>query len=91
MINSILSTQGAQFITFNLANFYLKTLMKRPKFMRIAVSLIPKEIMEQYVYFEINKGMYVLPQARKIANNQLIQFLKPYSYHECWVMETHHL
>jgi len=64
--------------------------MERPEFMRIAVALIPKDSMDEYklhdyvhtgyVYFEINKGMYGLPQAGKIANDQLIAFLQPHGY-----------
>eukprot|EP00957_Ditylum_brightwellii_P096212 7329085-Ditylum_brightwellii.AAC.1 len=35
-----------------------------------------------YVYMEIRKGMYDLPQAGKIANNLLKKQLKPHGYHE---------
>mmetsp|Transcript_37455 Transcript_37455/g.52814 ORF Transcript_37455/g.52814 Transcript_37455/m.52814 type:complete len:174 (+) Transcript_37455:279-800(+) len=61
--------------------------------MMIAINLIPKEIMNEYnlheyvhnsyVYFEINKGTYGLPQTGKIAKDQLIELLKPHSYVEC--------
>jgi len=67
-INSTLSTKDARFISFDLANLYLKT---------------HKFVHDGYVYFEINKGMYGLPQAGKIANNQLITFLQPHGYREC--------
>mmetsp|Transcript_13256 Transcript_13256/g.19065 ORF Transcript_13256/g.19065 Transcript_13256/m.19065 type:complete len:164 (-) Transcript_13256:125-616(-) len=36
-----------------------------------------------HVYVEIQKGMYGLPQASKIANDQLIKLLKPHGYTEC--------
>jgi len=44
--------------------------------------------LEQYVsngivYFEINKGMYGLPQAGTIANDQLIKILEPHGYQKC--------
>jgi hypothetical protein len=61
--------------------------------MMIPVSLIPRAIFDQYnlgplvhngyVYVEINKGMYGLPQAGKIANNKLVPHLASHSYHQC--------
>eukprot|EP00957_Ditylum_brightwellii_P178248 13576607-Ditylum_brightwellii.AAC.1 len=52
--------------------------------------LIPDEIKTQYnlndivengnVYVDICKGMYGLPQAGKIANDQLVKHLKQYGY-----------
>jgi hypothetical protein len=61
--------------------------------MMIPVSLIPKAIFNQYnlgplvhngyVYVEINKGMYGLPQAGRIANNNLVPHLAAHGYHQC--------
>ena len=71
-------------------NFYLNTPMERPEYMRIHISLIPPEIVEQYrlmnlvhndyVYIEINKGMYGLPQAGLLANKLLACRLARYGY-----------
>jgi hypothetical protein len=51
-------------------NFYLNTILDRPKYMKLALSLIPQEIIDMYwlaekakngrVYIQINKGMYGL-------------------------------
>ena len=53
--------------------------MDHYEYIRIHCSIIPETIMEQYnleplihngyVYFEIRKGMYGLPQAGRIAND----------------------
>ena len=93
MINSTLSTPHASFMTIDIKDFYLNTPMKRPEYMRIPVHIVPKEIVERYklkglehngyYYVEINKGMYGLPQAGKIANDLLVLRLKAAGYTEC--------
>lgn len=67
----------------DISNFYLETPLPCPEYMKMPLKLIPKEIIIKYnlrqiaddrwVYIKIIKGMYGLPQAGKIANNQLIQ------------------
>jgi hypothetical protein len=72
-------------MTANLKDFYLNTPMDVYEYMRIPVSVIvPDMIMTEYellalfvihhnhVYVEIRKGMYGLPQAGRIANDQLV-------------------
>ena len=68
MLNSVISTRGARYMTADAANFYLVTLMERKEYLRIAVKLIPQEFMNlyglhdkvknRYVYCEIVCGMY---------------------------------
>jgi len=90
LLNSVISTPNARFMTADLKDFYLETPMEVYEYMRIPVAIIPDEIMLQYhlaplihrdhVYVEIRKGMYGLPQAGKIANDRLISFLAPHGY-----------
>ena len=58
----------------DIKDFYLNTPMKRPEYMRLKITDIPDEIIDEYnlreivdddgyVYCEITKGMYGLPQA----------------------------
>ena len=64
----------------DIANFYLNKLMDRYEYMKLPLDIIPEEIIQQYnlkklehkvfVYMEIQKGMYGLPQAGKIANDK---------------------
>lgn len=59
--------------------------------MRIPIDMLPDAIIEQYnlrpllfhnghVYVEICRGMYGLPHAGRLANNQIITFLAPHGY-----------
>jgi len=91
----------------NLKDFYLGTPMptKDYAYMRIPVAVLPDEIIDHYnlclliqkghVNVEIWQGMYGLPQARKLANIQLQNFLEPHGYHPCpitpglWTHTTH--
>jgi hypothetical protein len=93
LFNSVLSTPNARFMTVDIKDFYLNTPMDHYKNMMILVSLIPKAIFDQYklgpldhnghVYIEIQKGMYGLPQAGKIANGALVPYLALHGYHQC--------
>lgn len=90
IINSVLSTDGARYMTVDIKDFYLKTPMATYEYMRIAVRDIPATIMEQYnlhdlvhngyVYVEIRKGMYGLPHAGRIANDRLVKMLESHGY-----------
>jgi hypothetical protein len=67
LLNSVVSKPKVHFMTTDVKNFYLKTPLKRPEYMRINIKLIPKEIIDKYqltkllhndhIYVEINKGM----------------------------------
>jgi hypothetical protein len=71
LFNSVISTPGAKFLTADIKDFYLNTEMARYEYMRLAIHLIPQEIIDQYdllplvddgyIYMEIRKGMYGLP------------------------------
>ena len=93
LINSVVSTPNAKFLTADLKDFYLGTPMSRYEYMRVPIWMLPDEIIAQYnltplfhngyVYVEIRRGMYGLPQAGRIANDQLIKFLSPHGYAPC--------
>jgi hypothetical protein len=90
--NSVLSTPGAKYCCADVKNFYLETPMDRYEYMRIPVRLIPEaflqaydlqsKIYKGYLYMEIRKGMYGLPQSGIIANQLLRKRLKPHGYYE---------
>ena len=72
-------------------NFYLNTPMARYEYMRMHISLIPDEIIEEYkllekvddkgfVYMEIRRSMYGLKQAGKLSNDLLVQRLAKHGY-----------
>ena len=74
-------------------NFYPGTIMTCYEYLRLSITIIPKDIIDQYnllplvrngyVCIEIQRGMYRLPQARILANNQLTKCLEPKGYHQC--------
>lgn len=93
LINSVISTPGARFMTAYIGNFYLGTPMERYEYMVIPMSIIPQEIITQYklndlqrqgkVYIEIRRGVYGLPHAGLLAQQQLTQHLEPSGYVPC--------
>ena len=92
LFNSILSTPNAKFMSIDIKNFYLGTPMERYEYVKIKVELIPEEIITQYdlqkkihngfIYCEVRKGMYGLPQAGMIANKLLQKRLKTKGYYQ---------
>ncbi len=91
LFNSTISTPGARFMTLDISNSYLNLLLARPEYIRIKISDIPEEIINEYnlsnkvtesghVHIEDNKGMYELPQAGLIANELLEKRLNEHEY-----------
>jgi hypothetical protein len=94
LLNSTIFEPEAKWFGIDLKDFYPNTTMDRREYVKIPYNLIPKEIQDQYnltqfktndnsVYFEVQKGMYGLPQAGIIAHEQLKQHLKPHGYEPC--------
>jgi hypothetical protein len=49
LFNSVVSTTaGAKFMTMDISNFYLMTPLKRPEYIRMKMSDIPEEIINEY-------------------------------------------
>ena len=78
LLKSIISTKEAKFMSIDIKDFYLKTPMSRYEYMRLKILELPqdfiyeyklqnKETKDGYVYLEIRKGMYGLPQAGILA------------------------
>ena len=75
IFNSALSTKNTKLMCADIANFYLNNPMYRYEYMKLPLEIIPEEIIQNYklrnlahnffVYMEIQKGMYGLPQAGK--------------------------
>ena len=92
VLNSVLSRKGARFACFDISNFYLGTPLDRPEYVKIKITDIPKEFIEEYnlheytrdvwVYFKIVKGVPGLPQSGKLANDHLRKRLAAHRYFE---------
>ena len=57
--NSTISTPGARYTTFDVANFYLGSPMDRPEYMRLPIKIIPEEIIVKYNLRAIEKDGWV--------------------------------
>jgi hypothetical protein len=92
LLNSVLSRKGARFSTINIKNFYLDTPMPDPEYHCIKISDIPDKFFTEYnlgsgdregwIYFEIQKGCYGLPQAGILANDLLCSHLLIEGFYE---------
>ena len=94
LFNSTVSTPGARFCTFEIKDFYYGSPMEYCKYMRIQLSSIPQDVIDQYnletikhdgwVYINIKKIMPGLKQAGKIDNDHLWTHLEKYGYAPFW-------
>jgi hypothetical protein len=93
LINSIISTAGTKFMTKDIKDFYLNTLMARYEYMQLCITDMPDNVIEHYnlrdkatpdgyIHCEIQKGMYGLPQAGIIAQQLLEERLQKHGYHK---------
>ena len=72
--------------------FYLQTQMEQSEYVRIKLSYIPQEFIEEYdltqaaqngwIYFEILRGCYGLPQSGRLTNELLRTCLEKAGYCE---------
>jgi hypothetical protein len=103
LFNSVVSTPNAKFMGIDLKNFYLNAPLDRYEYMKVPITLIPTESIDQYnllplvhhgfVYIEIQKGMYGLPQASILASKLLQKRLSTHGYtrlntHGLWKHHT---
>ncbi len=93
VLNSIISTPNAKFMTMDIKDFNLNTPMARYEYMQLRLSDMPEDVIAQYklnkiatpegyIYCEIQKGMYGLPQARIIAQQLLEERLEKDGYRQ---------
>jgi hypothetical protein len=94
LIQSVVSSKK-KWRTLDVADFYLGTPLppSRYEYIRISTKMIPDEIMKRYmlyglerscfVYFEIRRCMYGLPQAGRLSQIRLIERLARHGYHQC--------
>ena len=93
MWNSVLSTEGAKYMCLDIQNFYLSAPLDRFEYMKIPLALFPQWTIEQYnlnthalngfVYLEMRRAVWGLPQAGILANKLLRKRLLPHGYFEC--------
>ena len=93
ILNSVISTKGAKFMSIYIKNFYLHTPMAQYKYMRLKISELPQDFIDEYklhdkttkygyMYLKIRKGMYGLPQAGTHAQKLLEKRLNARGYRQ---------
>ncbi len=90
--NSVISTENARYMCLDIKNFYLTAALEYFEYMKIPLALFPVWKIEQYnlqhlaldgwVYIEMRRVVWGLPQAGILANKQLHHKLAPFGYHE---------
>ena len=91
LINSTISTPNAKYMTMDIKDFYLNTPMARYKYMQLQIANMPDDVIKHYnltnlttpdgyIYCNIQKGMYGLPQARIIPQQLLEKQLQQHRY-----------
>ena len=58
MLNNVISTPGARFMSIDISNFYLNTPMIRYKCMKLKLSNLPEEIIQEYKLHDIATSGY---------------------------------
>jgi hypothetical protein len=93
MLNSIITTPNAKFMTINIKDFYLMTHMERYEYFRMKLRLFPQDIINEYglrdkvdadgnVFCQVQRRMYGLPQAGIIAQDLLTKRLHKAGYQQ---------
>jgi hypothetical protein len=91
LLNIIISTPNAKFMTLDCKDFYLMTPMKRYEYFCMKLDLFPRDIINKYdltskvdhkgnVHCKVRRGMYGLPQAGIIVQELLEEQLKKAGY-----------
>jgi hypothetical protein len=90
-LNSVTSTKGARYCTFDIKDFFLNMPMEQPEYMQLNLSNLPQgfvnlydltKIAEDngYVYIKVQKGLYGLLKAGILAHRLLEQRLNEQGY-----------
>ena len=93
LLNSVISTPRARFMTIDIQDFYLNTPLERPEYMQMKLSYFQDDVIEHYqlkdkvdakdfVYVKIMKGMYGLPHVGIIAQKLLEERSNKHGYHQ---------
>ena len=79
--NSVISTVDMLYACADIKGFNLETPLNRPEYTKMSLDLFPEEFQAAYdlkkkalggyVFMEINKGVYGLPQVSILANKLL--------------------
>ena len=90
--NSVISTEDARFMGIDIKSFFITATLDRYEYMKMPLDIFPRHIRDQYdldrkakngyVYLEIRRAIYGLPQSGALANKLLRKRLAPFGYYE---------
>jgi hypothetical protein len=93
MWNSVLSTEGAKYMCLDIKSFYLTAPLDWFEYMKMPITLLPIWIIKQYnllehvkngyIYLQMRRATWGLPQAGILANKLLCKQLFPHGYDKC--------
>ena len=93
MWNSVLSTEGAKYMCLDIKKIYLSAPLDRFEYMKIPLALfttwtvaqydLNKHALHGFVYLEMRRAVWGLPQEGILANKLLRKRLLPHGYSEC--------
>jgi Reverse transcriptase (RNA-dependent DNA polymerase) len=91
LLQSVVS-DASKWLTIDIKDYYLNTPLPRPEYLRISSKFLPSAVIQQHnlqqflhndtVLFQVNKGMYGLPQAGLLAQQRLITHLASHGYNQ---------
>ena len=92
LLNSVISTLGAKFMTIDISDFCLNTPLTCLEYMKLNLGSIPDEIISEhnlkqkevngFGYVEVRKGTYGLPQSGLLSNKLLQRRLALFGYRQ---------
>ena len=90
--NNVLSTARANYTCIDIKSCYICAPMDRYEYIRMKLTDFPEHVQQQYniqshskngyVYLEIWRSIYSLPQAGKLSNKYLQDKLRPHGYYD---------
>jgi hypothetical protein len=85
--------EDASFMTIDIKDFYIQHALKEFEYMRVNRKHVPQEIIDKFnleqffvndtIYFEVRKTMYGLPQAGRLAQEELFAHLSKHGFYQC--------
>ena len=95
LLNDVISDPEGKWLTTDVCDYYLGTPMDSPEYMRVPIKYIPLATQRKhnlahlihngYVIMQLNKGIYDLKQAGRLAQQRMIKHLAAHGY----VQSTH--
>ncbi len=93
MWNRVLSTEGAKYMCLNIEKIYLSAPLDRFEYMKMPLVLFPlwivkqcnltKHVLNGFIYLEMCRAVWGLPQAGILANKLLPKRFLPHGYYKC--------